>query len=65
MIIKKDKDRVGYYYYIHEESGLNLAHDSWEYSFSIKYCLKWLREYRKSLTYLTNIKNDNSRKKLI
>lgn len=64
MIIKKDKDWVGYYYYIHEESGLNLAYDFWEYSFNIKYCLEWLREYRKSLTTIKN-RDDKNREKNI
>jgi len=64
MIVKRDKSRIGYYY-IHEESGLILAHDSWNYKFSIKYSLEWLRKHRKNLTNLTSTENDKNRKKNI
>lgn len=64
MIVKRDKSWRGYYY-IHEESGLLLAHDSRNYKFNIKYSLEWLRKYRKNLTNLTSTENDKNRKKNI
>lgn len=50
--------------YTHEESKLNLASSYWEYEFNIKYCLTWLRRYRKSLTTIKN-RDDKNREKNI